>query len=182
MVLNAPRLRTSKQSALSPRIAITGDLVTGRRQGKRIMAILRLATRVLGIGQKARIGRLGSASITAILAGLGVIIAAPAYGQSNADANGVLDSYAPGISLNGDAVAIGNNATAAGGYATAVGGYSMANGGYATATGFTAIANGGYATASGAFSTANGTFAFAGGYLANATGIGATAVGPGASA
>ena len=43
-------------------MAVTGDLVSSRRDRKRIMAILRKATRILGLGQKARIGRLARKS------------------------------------------------------------------------------------------------------------------------
>ena len=71
MVLQEVRRTLSGKPVRSSFLTVTGDVVSSRRDRKRIMAILRLATRVLGIGQKARIGRLGSASIAALIAGLG---------------------------------------------------------------------------------------------------------------
>ena len=160
--IRATRWNASEQQAETGKhkesggfLTVTGDVVSSKRDRKRIMAILRKATRIIGIGQKARIGRLGSASAAALLAGLGFAgVSTAAYGQANA--NGTLDSAAPGFSVDGGATASGNG--------------SYADGDYATATGYNSTATGNYATAAGVYSNANGTFATATGAGANANG------------
>lgn len=170
MVLKGGQSARFGKKVSSKFLAVTGDLVSSRRQRKRIMAILRAATRIIGIGQKARVGRLGAASVTALLAGLGfATLSGPAHAQDatandgNAGNNGAIVTLNNGtndvLSIDGSAIAIGLYANANGANATSVGTNANATGTQATAFGTDSIANGEFAAAFGPNAQALGSSA-----------------------
>lgn len=158
---------------------------------RRIMAVLRKATAVLGMGQKARIGRLGGSAAT--IAMLMVFGSNPAYAQL-ALGNGVASGGAsiaisdgggggqPAQATSAGAIAIGRGAIADGGTdGIAIGSLSHATS-VAVGVGYNANASGYGATAIGRDTVSSGFGSVSNGYGAKSYGNNAVAIGVGATA
>jgi len=97
-------------------VAATGDAVSSWGVRRRVAAILRLACRVLGMGKRQRIGRLGGggAAVTAALIAMGVAMAPNGAMGANYTAGGGTASGTNAISIGGaggTASTVGANGT-----------------------------------------------------------------------
>jgi trimeric autotransporter adhesin len=150
---------------------------------RRIMSALRQSCRVMGPGQKSRIGRLGGgAALGAIVAGFAAPAFGQAYGAGGGSATGV-SSTAVGQNAQASgqgASAFGVNTTASAQNTTAIGVGAQATSIESVAIGFSAVARGPLvaATAIGSQASAQGSSSVAVGSLASTSGVsGGIAVG-----
>ena len=207
---------TEQRAQIEFRRGFAGNWVTGgdgsRSQRRRLMATLRLAHSVLGMGRK-RLG-LGTLGVGGLVAVVTFGLAAPAqaqYAAGGGTATGTSSvAIGAGTQANGAAsVALGTNNSATGNASIAIGNAMSVNGlnaigigVFANATGINALALGGNARANGEGSSsigvnsvatagaaafglnarADGTNSLALGYVSRAGGLRATALGFGANA
>ncbi|MEI4482924.1 YadA-like family protein [Phyllobacterium sp. CCNWLW183] len=147
-----------------------------RSHRRRLMAILRLAHRVLGVQRKGLgLGTLGVGGNLHSTTALGALTMSIALGFSGA-AHAQYQAGG-GSATGGNAVAIGNTATANGNNSVALGTANSATGDATIAIGYSMTVNGLNSIGIGVFAGANGVNALAIGGNAQATADGATSIG-----